>query len=171
MFLVILFPNVLCLASIEDYGKQSSVKSVQPDSMVYTILGSTVSDVLFKPNRVTCYAIKGKGEIEPRDFQVESHWVRDSFIGKLSPQTVGVLQFVLLANIENYKNDTLRIKAPYFPILEFEFQKKKDVVHVLISTSDHTWTIMYNDERIIHYNYHDCELIERFCNLFVKLDE
>lgn len=171
LFLVILFPNVFCLASGEEYGKQSSVKGFQPDSTVYTILGPTISDILFKPNRVTCYTIKGKGEIESRDFQVEPHWVRDSLVGKLSPQMVGVLQFALIANSENYKNDTLRIKAPYFPVLEFEFQKKKDIVHVLISISDHTWTIVYGGERQINYNYHDCELISRFCDMFIKLEE
>ena len=168
---MMLFPGMLCLASGEDYGKKAPAKSIQPDSTACAMLGQTLSDVLFSPNRVTCYTLKGKGEIEPGDFQVEPHWVRNNLVGRLSPQMVGILQFVLVANGENYKNDTLRIKAPYFPILEFEFQKKKDIVHVLISTLDHTWTIVYNGERQIHYNYHDCQLIERFCNLFVKLDE
>ena len=168
---MMLFPGMLCIASVEDFGKKTPPKSIQPDSTVCAMLGQTISDVLFNPNKVTCYSLKGKGEIETGDFQVEPHWVRDNLVGRLSPQMVGVLQFALVANGENYKNDTLRIKAPYFPLLEFEFQKKKDVVHVLISTSDHTWTIVYDGERQIHYNYHDCELIERFCNLFVKLDE
>lgn len=166
-----LFPSVLCLASSEEFGKKNPVRSFQPDSTAFALLGQALSDVLFSPNRVTCYTVKGKGEIEAGDFQVEPHWVRNSLVGRLSPQMVGVLQFALVANGENYKNDSIRIKAPYFPVLEFEFQKKKDVVHVLISTSDHTWTIMYDGERQIHYNYHDCELINRFCNLFVKLDE
>lgn len=168
LLLAILFPSMLCMASGEEYSKKTPSRSIQPDSTVYAMLGETISDVLFNPNRVTCYIIKGKGDVEPGDFQVEPHWVRDSLIGRLSPQMVGVLQFALVANRENYKNDTLRIKAPYFPIVEFEFQKKKNIVHVLISTSDHTWTIVYDGERHIHFNYHDCELIERFCNLFVK---
>ena len=168
---MMLFPSMLCMASVEECGKKTPPKGIQPDSTVCAMLGHTVSDVLFNPNKVTCYSLKGKGEIETGDFQVEPHWVRDNLVGRLSPQMVGVLQFALVANGENYKNDTLRIKAPYFPLLEFEFQKKKDIVHVLISTSDHTWTIVYDGERQIHYNYHDCELIERFCNLFVKLDE
>lgn len=168
---MMLFLGMLCRASVEDFGKKTPLKSIQPDSTVCAMLGQTLSEVLFSPNRVTCYILKGKGEIEPDDFQVEPHWVRDNLVGRLSPQMIGVLQFALVANGENYKNDTLRIKAPYFPLLEFEFQKKKNVVHVLISPSDHTWTIVYDGVRQIHFNYHDCELINRFCNLFVKLDE
>lgn len=168
LLLVMLFTSVLCLASGESYGKKTPAISIQPDSTVLAMLGQTVSDVLFNPNRVTCYILKGKSEVEPGDYQVEPHWVRDSLVGRLSPQMIGVLQFVLFANSENYKDDTLLIKAPYFPFVEFEFQKKKNVVHVLISTSDHTWTIVYNGERQINFNYHDCGLIERFCNLFVK---
>ena len=156
------------MASGEDGDRCAPKKSLQPDSTVYAILGQTLSDVLFKPNRVTCYTLKGKSEVELGDFQVEPHWVRDSLVGRLSPQMIGVLQFSLVANSENYKNDSIRIKAPYFPLLEFEFQKKHRIVHVLISTIDHTWSIVYDGERQIHFNYHDCELIERFCNLFVK---
>ena len=171
LFLVIFFPSVLCMASGEEWGEKTTAKNIQPDSTVYAILGQSISDVLFNPSKVTCYTLKGKGEIEPGDFQVEPHWVRNKLVDKLSPQMIGVLQFALIANSENYKNDTLIIKAPYFPILEFEFQKKKDIVHVLISTSDHTWTIVYDGERQINYNYHDCELISRFCDMFIKYDE
>ena len=166
--MMILFSSVLCMASGDIIGKHPPIKRIQPDSTVCAMLGQSISDVLFNPNKVTCYTIKGKGEIETGDFQVEPHWVRDSLVGRLSPQMIGVLQFALVSNGENYKNDTLLRKTPYFPIIEFEFQKKKNVVHVLISTNDRTWTIVYNGVRQLNYNYHDRELIERFCNLFVK---
>ena len=168
LLLAILFPSMLCLAFGGEFGKKPSLRSFQPDSTVQAILGETVSEVLFNPNRVTCYTLKGKSEVEPGDFEVESHWVRDELVGRLSPQMIGVLQFALVANKENYKHDSIIIRAPYIPVLEFEFQKKKNIVHVLISLSDHTWTIIYDGERQLSYNYHDCELIERFCNLFVK---
>ena len=170
MLLLVFIPSMFCIASSDMSTRKTLEMGIQPDSTVCAILGQTVSDVLFNPNRVICYTLRGKGEIEHGDFEVEPHWVRDSLVCRLSSEMVGVLQFALIANCENYKNDTLRIKAPYAPILEFEFKKKKDIVHVLISTSDHTWTVMYNGERQIHFNYHDCELIKRFCNLFVELD-
>ncbi len=168
LILALLLPSVLCMASCGDFGRKSPVSSIQPDSVVYAMLGKTMSEVLFNPSSVTCYTLKGKAEVDQKDFQVEPHWVRDSLAGKLSPQMVGVLQFALVANIENYTNDSIRVKAPYVPILEFEFKQKKNVVHVLVSTSDHTWTIMLDDKRQIHFNYHECELIDRFCETFLN---
>ena len=163
-----LLPGVFCMASCGDFGKKSPKSLIQPDSAVYAMLGKTMSEVLFNPTSVTCYTLKGKIEVDPSDYQVEPHWVRDSLIGKLTPETYGILQFVLLSNSENYKEDTIRIKAPYIPALEFEFRQKKTDVHVLISVQDRTWTIMYDDKRQVHFNYHDCDLIERFCALFLK---
>lgn len=171
LLLAMLIPSVFCMASCGDFGKKPEIGLVQPDSAVYAMLGKTMSEVLFNPGSVTCYTLKGKVEVDPSEFQVEPHWVRDSLIGKLSPETYGILQFVLVSNNENYKNDTLCIKAPYIPVLEFEFKQKKNVVHVLISTSDRTWTIMYDDKRQIHFNYHDCDVIERFCRMVLESDK
>ena len=170
-FLLLLFSSVFSMASVEECGNNSLPISIHPDSTVCAMLGPTLSDVLFNSHKVTCYTLKGKRDVDLGEFQVESHWVRDSLIGRLSPQMIGVLQFALVANGENYKDDSLRIKAPYAPMLEFEFQKKKEVVHVLVSTSDHTWTIMYEGERWLNFNYHDCELLKRFFDMFVKPDE
>lgn len=171
LLVVILLPSVLCMASVETCGKKIPEKKVQPDSTVFAALGQTISDVLFNPKTVTCYTLKNVRNVEYGEFQVEPHWVRDSLVGRLSPQMVGALQVALIANSENYKEDSIHVRAPYYPLLEFEFQKKKNVVHVLISTLDRTWTIMYEGERQIHFNYHDWEFINRFCNMFVKLDE
>lgn len=168
LLLALLLPCVLCMASCGDFGRKTPKRSIEPDSTVYAMLGKTMSEVLFNPSSVTCYTLKGKKVVDPSDFQVEPHWVRDSLVGKLSPQLVGVLQFALVANSDNYTNDSIRVKAPYVPVLEFEFKQKKNVVHVLVSVSDRTWTIMYDDKRQIHFNYHDCELIDRFCEMFLK---
>ena len=171
LLLVMLFPSVLCMASCSEFGRKSPISSIQPDSAVYAMLGKTMSEVLFNPSSVTCYTLKGKAEVDQKEFQVEPHWVRDSLVGKVSPELYGILQFALIANSENYRDDTLRIKAPYIPVLEFEFKQKKTEVHVLISTSDQTWTIMYDDKRQIHFNYHDYELIDRFCEMFLKTEK
>ena len=171
LLLVMLLPGVFCMASCGEWGKKSPKNLIQPDSVVYSMLGKTMSEVLFDPTSVTCYTLKGKTVVDPSDYQVEPHWVRDSLVGNLSPEMYGVLQFVLIVNSENYKDDTLRIKAPYVPILEFEFKQKKNVVHVLVSTSDQTWTIMYDDKQQIHFNYHDYELIDRFCEMFQKTEK
>ena len=167
LLLVMLLPGVFCMASCGELGRKKPIKSIQPDSAVYAVLGRTMSEVLFNPSSVTCYTLKGKVEVDSKDFQVEPHWVRDSLVGRLTPELYGVLQFALIANKENYQNDLLHVKAPYIPMVEFEFRQKKQVVHVLISTSDFTWTIMYEDKQLLHFNYQDREFIERFCESFV----
>lgn len=170
VLLALLIPGVLCIASCGSDGKKEPTSSIQPDSTVCAMLGRSTTDVLFNPSSVTCYTLMAKGVVDSADVEVEPYWVRDSLIGKLAPETYGILQFALIANGENYKDDTLRIKAPYIPVLEFEFQQKELAAHVLISLSDQTWTVMQDNQRQIHFNFRDPELMRRFCELFVKID-
>jgi len=136
--------------------------------MVYERLDSLVTDMLFNPNHVICYTLIGKEEVDTGDFQIEPHWVRDSLVGELTPQMVGALQFILLTNGENYQLDSIRPKAPYIPILELEFQQNKECVHVVVSTSDLSWTIVYGEKLPWHFNYHDHYMVERFCDYLLQ---
>ncbi|MBR1766196.1 MAG: hypothetical protein IJ745_04035 [Bacteroidales bacterium] len=171
LLLALLLPATLCPASCGTCGRKTPTKTIQPDSAVYAMLGRTMTDVLFHPTSVKCYTLIGKERADSTDYQVEPHWVRDSLLGSLTTELAGVLQFALIANPANYHFDSIRVKAPYMPLLVFEFQKKKNVVHVLLSPLDYTWTIMYDDKRQIHFNYHDRELIERFCALFLQTEK
>ena len=165
--LALVLPSFLCTASCVP-DKRPQTKNITPDSSVYSMLGRTMSDVLFNPNSVTCYTLRGVEKADSVATEIEPHWVRDSLVGRLTPQMYGILQFVLISNIGNYEKDTIRVKAPYIPSLEFEFRQKKSVVHVLISTSDYTWTVMYDDKRQLHFNYQDRELISRFCEMIIE---
>ena len=139
------------------------------DSVVYANLGKTVSETLFSPTKVRCFRLKGVSTVEEGQFEVEPHWVRDTMLAELTPQMYGVLQFALLANPNSYVDDSNIVRSPYVPMIEFEFTNKKTVVHVLISTSDYTWTIMYDDKRQLNYNYADKALIGRFCDYFFNI--
>lgn len=169
-FLAMMLPAIWSMASCNAIGrkKQPVVSIPKPDSVVYASLGKTMSDVLLNPTKVTCYRLKGVDKVDSNTLQVEPHWIRDTLLGELAPQVYGVLQFALIANQENYRNDSVRVKAPYIPMMEFEFRQKKIVVHVLVSTSDFSWTIMYDDKRQLHFNYTDRELMERFCDMFIS---
>ncbi|MBQ7279223.1 MAG: hypothetical protein IJR13_00670 [Bacteroidales bacterium] len=164
---LLMLANIVCMASCNVFGRRTPQKNIQQDSAVYAILGRTMSDILFNPSSVVCYSLKGVENVEQDMVQVEPHWVRDSVLGILSPQLYGVLQFALISNIENYKDDSIKVKSPYCPVIEFEFRQKKKNVHILISMSDFSWTIMYDDKRQIHYNYQDRQLINRLCEFFL----
>ena len=166
--LALLLYGTMCMAACGDGPKKTKNKTMAPDSTVYAMLGRTMSDVLFHPSSVFCYTLRGKEKVEPTDIEVEPHWVRDSLIGVLPTELVGVLQFSLIANSESYQLDSIRIKAPYYPTIAFEFKKKKNNVYVIISPLDCTWTVMYDDKRQLHFNYQDRELINRFCNYLLS---
>lgn len=160
--------TISCFAAKEQKMKKESkpaVYAIQPDSNTYTILGKTMTDILFSPSKVTCYAVKGKAQVDKTDFELEPHYVRDSLIAKLTPSQVALFQFLVLSAKSNYSQDSIKVRSPYVPHLELCFEKKKQQVHVLISQSDFSWTICYDDKKQGNWNYAEKRLVRRFCNM------
>lgn len=160
--------TISCFAAKEQKMKKESkpaVYAIQPDSNTYTILGKTMTDILFSPSKVTCYAVKGKAQVDKTDFELEPHYVRDSLIAKLTPSQVALFQFLVLSDKSNYSQDSIKVRSPYVPHLELCFEKKKQQVHVLISQSDFSWTICYDDKKQGNWNYTEKRLVRRFCNM------
>ena len=160
--------TISCFAAKEQKMKKESkpaVYAIQPDSTTYTILGKTMTDILFSPSKVTCYAVKGKAQVDKTDFELEPHYVRDSLIAKLTPSQVALFQFLVLSDKSNYSQDSIKVRSPYVPHLELCFEKKKQQVHVLISQSDFSWTICYDDKKQGNWNYAEKRLVRRFCNM------
>ena len=160
--------TISCFAAKEQKMKKESkpaVYAIQPDSNTYTILGKTMTDILFSPSKVTCYAVKGKAQVDKTDFELEPHYVRDSLIAKLTPSQVALFQFLVLSDKSNYSQDSIKVRSPYVPHLELCFEKKKQQVHVLISQSDFSWTICYDDKKQGNWNYAEKRLVRRFCNM------
>lgn len=160
--------TISCFAAKEQKMKKESkpaVYAIQPDSNTYTILGKTMTDILFSPSKVTCYAVKGKAQVAKTDFELEPHYVRDSLIAKLTPSQVALFQFLVLSDKSNYSQDSIKVRSPYVPHLELCFEKKKQQVHVLISQSDFSWTICYDDKKQGNWNYAEKRLVGRFCNM------
>ncbi len=168
--LVMLLPTLLCMASCDLSGrkKPTLIPNPGPGAAVYAVLGKTMTDVLFNPQRVNVWTLKPKSAPDSLDFQVEPHWVRDSLVGYLSPQMTGVLQFALIGNPASYRHDSIRVRSPYFPAIEFEFTQKKHTVHVIVSLANCTWTVIYDDKRQFNFNYADKELILRFCQQYLN---
>lgn len=156
------------MSSCSAANEKTTKYAIQPDSSVYYTLGKSMSDILFSPTKVLCYTIQGKATISKEDYELEPHYVRDSLIAKLNANQIYLLQFNLLADEKNYKEDSMKVRSPYVPCLEFCFEKKKmEPVHVIISLSDFSWTIVYDDKRQFNWNYEDKRLIERFCKLIL----
>ncbi len=169
LILFMLLMPLSLFASCSSWGRSRNCDlEIAPDSVIYSSLGKSLSETLFNPDKVLCYTLKGKGEVSKEDIQIEPHYVRDSLIAELPSQFYGILQFNLIADTANYKRDTIIVRSPYVPLLEFAFVRKKQVAHVVISLSDFTWSVVYDDKKQFNWNYEDKKMMYRFCSLFLN---
>lgn len=156
-----------CSAKTPKGGQSDPMFS--PDSTVYKSLGKSLSEILFSPKTVKVYSLKGVENVGKNDIEIEDHFVRDTLVATLDAKQIALFQYLLLANEENYKNDSVQIRAPYLPQLEFEFTRKKEqTAHVVVSVNDRTWTVVYDDKVQFNWNYANKSLVARFCNYFIE---
>ena len=139
-----------------------------PDSTAYNKLGKRLATVLFSPKTVKCYHLLGKAEVAKDDVEIEQHFVRDTLLATQKSDEIAVLQYALLKPAKSYERDSITVMSPYMPILEFEFTQKKETAHVVISLSDFSWTIIYDDKRQFNCTYANGELISQFCNYYLS---
>lgn len=142
---------------VKDVGNQL----VQPDSLIVSILGAEVSDLLFNPDKVNVFTIEPKGKVEEIDYEVEQHFIRKTFVGSLDKKFYSLISFLLLSNNNCYACDSTIAQTFYLPVIEFEYNKKKKTASVIISPNDGTWTVVSEGKRILNYNYRNPELVDR----------
>lgn len=157
-----------CMAKEPNTVKTSVEALSASDSLVYQELGKTLYELLSSPSNISVYSVIGKENIEKSDFVLETPFVRkDILVKKMDKGDVAILQYLLPFDRENYKNDTVIVRSPYLPTIEFCFSKKKQEAHLLVSLSDGSWTIVYDDKIPQHWNYADKRQIVRFCKRFL----
>lgn len=168
-FFAVLLPMGCTAKEPQPVSKTSEPVSAT-DSVVYHNLGKTLYELLSAPSKVTVYSVEGKEKIENGDVVVEAPFVRKNvLVEKLGKEDVAILQYLLPFDSENYKNDTVIVRSPYLPAIEFCFTKKKQEAHLLVSLSDGSWTLVYDDKIQQHWNYADKRQIVRFCKRFFKV--
>lgn len=186
MRLLLLFiAHVLCMNSFSACSTSTSIEKdimedqppvcnsfIHPDSVAYQNLGRRLTDVLINAKSVKVYALIPKEQLNPDDYEVDAHFIRDSQLGTLTNEQATVLKYNLISNGANYHKDTtLIVMSPYYPVLEFEFAKKREVVHLIVSLSDFSWVVKYDDKRLFKYNYANGTFIRRFCEYFLNEDK
>lgn len=149
-------------------GKPICAAWLAPDSAAYSKLGRRLASVLFSPQTVKCYHLSGKAEVAKSDVEIEKNFVRDTLLATLQAGEINVLQYALLKPAKSYARDSVIVMSPYMPVLEFEFAKKKEKAHVVISLSDFSWTIIYDDKRQFNYTYANEAIIAQFCNYYLS---
>lgn len=142
---------------------------IHPDQVAYRALGRSLTDVLINAKTIKVYSLVPKEQLNPDDYEVDAHFVRDSLLGTLTKEQATVLAYNLISNGANYhKDSTLIVMSPYYPVIEFEFTKKKSVAHVIVSLSNYTWAVKYDDKIQFKYNYASGAFVKRFCDYFLN---
>ena len=145
---------------------------IHPDKIAYRELGQKLTDILINAKRINVYSLTPKEKLNSDDYEVDAHFVRDSLLCRLSKVQATVLAYNLISNGANYhKDSTLIIMSPYYPVLEFEYIKKKETAHVIISLSDYSWSIKYDGKVLFRYNYASGTFIRRFCEYFLNKEK
>lgn len=171
VILIVMIMTIItsCAARDKKNIKVSYPDWLVQDSVVYSKLGKSLSNILLSPKEVKCYAVEWVDTVTQD--QLEPHFKPGNLIKKLSKEEIALIQYNLISNKENYVNDTIVVMSPYVPCLDFEFTgKKKDKAHILVSLSNFTWTVLYDDKRQFNYNYHSSDF-ERICDFYLKLKE
>ncbi len=163
----------LCFGACADCPAKTEGKAVcagwlMPDSAACSVLGDRLTGILFAPQKVKCYHLIGKETIDKDDVEIERNFVRDSLLTTLSKEEIAVLQYALIKPAKSYQTDSILVESPYGPELEFEFTKKKETAHVVVSLSDMTWAVVYDGKHQFRYNYTDKEFIARFCEYYLS---
>lgn len=162
----------LCMncAPQKNCPKGEPVLLISSDSVVRSHLNQQLADILFLPDSVLCYHLTYRDSISKDDVQPIQGYVRDSLIACLDSSQAAMLQSLLPAVPRNYSDDTTKVQSPYFPILEFEFNKRgKTPVGIVVSLSDHTWQVAKNGKAVLSYNYIGKDSVERFCKQFIDI--
>lgn len=137
---------------------------LRPDSLAYNQLGRNLSTILFSSTKVECFSLDYKEKLEESDVEVEQCFVRGESLGFLNAEQLAVLRYILIAPKESYQKDSIRVRAPYAPAMEFVFhhKKMKQDAQIVLSPNDFTWTLFYDDKRQFHFNFTNKEAVVRF---------
>lgn len=168
MTTLLVFSSACTHAATKEVKAEKGSNWIQPDSTVKAILGNHLTSVLFSPSKVCCYFHKGVEKVSHDDFSIEEGYVRDTLLSRLSIEQIAFLQYALLRAERNYSLDSIPIRSPYMPVLEFRFVKKKEEAYVMVSPIDFTWTLYYDGKQQMHWNYADKQLLSEFFEYFLS---
>lgn len=175
----IAFTAVTCFAGDKDKTKKKMTPTTaiqknmgqncfQPCDSVIAQLGKTATEVIFNPSKVEVYRVEGRDTIGKDEVEIEKNYVRKDMIGTLSKDYIKLVQYLLVADPANYKDDDMRVRSPYLPDLEMRFIRKNQVVSILVSRSDFTWTLVSDGKKQFNYNYAEKSAIDRLIKQILK---
>ncbi len=173
--LTILLSMMACANTSSKKGKKNTVTKeapicaewIHPDSIAYSILGRTLTDITFNPKKVTAYSVAVKDSTNRDNIAVEPFYVVDSILGQLNKKQIAVIDFILLSDGSNYTIDSIQPMIPHRPVIAFEFVNKNGKALVWYSPDDYSWGIRYDDKQICRYNIRNSNQVNKFSRNFL----
>ncbi len=173
--LTILLSMMACANTSSKKGKKNTVTKeapicaewIHPDSIAYSILGRTLTDITFNPKKVTAYSVAVKDSTNRDNIAVEPFYVVDSILGQLNKKQIAVIDFILLSDGSNYTIDSIQPMIPHRPVIAFEFVNKNGKALVWYSPDDYLWGIRYDDKQICRYNIRNSNQVNKFSRNFL----
>ncbi len=164
-----------CANTSSKKGKKNTVTKeapicaewIHPDSIAYSILGRTLTDITFNPKKVTAYSVAVKDSTNRDNIAVEPFYVVDSILGQLNKKQIAVIDFILLSDGSNYTIDSIQPMIPHRPVIAFEFVNKNGKALVWYSPDDYLWGIRYDDKQICRYNIRNSNQVNKFSRNFL----
>lgn len=158
---------LLCISSCFSTKKcveANETNWIMSDSVVASYLDENLSNLLSAPDSVKCYSLMYKVGKETKGY------MRDTLLAILDCEQIAILQYLLVGNPYSYKVDSMKIEAPYIPIIEYEFLKKDSLpASIIVSTSDRSWSLSRKGKKLLKNTYSDAHMIERFCDYFLNM--
>lgn len=127
------------------------------------VLGDSISHLLFTADSVTVYLLKGKELPDSTDIIVSPDgYVRDTLSCPMPADSLAALRTVLLSDSSSYFRDTTySIRSPYMPVLELEFVQGEISYSILLSLTNHTWTVSLKGHQLFNFPYRNVEATDR----------
>lgn len=143
---------------------------MEPDSIAVAQLGETAARVIFTPDKISLYSLRGYDTIPDNSVVVMPHYIREKQICYLDKDYAKILDFLLYNSKTNYTMDSIKVRSPRIPFLELEYRRKKESVSVIFSFSDYTWAVKSDGKIQFICNYSEKELINRFFEPCIMLE-
>lgn len=140
-------------------GTTQKVAQKPIPSELATKVGDEMAIFLSSPDKVIFHKLQN----EVAAVQVLPDYFRKDEGIVLSSDEVAVVQFLFTENPDCFgAQQAVAVMAPFLPFNEFVFQKGKESVSLVVSTSDMSWAIVHNGELLHTFTYTDITAVKRF---------
>lgn len=128
-------------------------------------VGDEMASILSSPDKVTFHILQNEATAK----QVFPDYYRKDEGVILSAGEVAVVQFLFTENPDCFGSQQAVVAmAPFLPFNEFVFQKGKESVSLVVSTSDMSWAVVRDGDLLHTFTYTDVTAVKRLIKTLIR---